>query len=83
MPADRQRGLVQLEVAAIDPVRIGPLPGGLGRIARWQVTCGSCRTRFRRGLVELPWGSRLSWVGCPLCGAHNLLPHHPSMRGRR
>ncbi len=83
MPADRDRRLVPIEVEAIDPVRVGWLPANLGPISRWEVTCGSCRARFRRGLVEPLWGTRLSWVGCPACGAHNLLPHHPAIRGRR
>jgi hypothetical protein len=27
-------------------------------------------------------GSKMSWVGCPACGAHNLLPHHPNVRAK-
>ncbi len=83
MPAGQDRRLVPLEVEGIDPVQVGWLPGNLGLPSRGEVTCGSWRARFRSGLVELPWGSRLSWVGCPQCGAHNLLPHHPAIRARR
>jgi hypothetical protein len=83
MPAGRDRRLVAVEVEGINPVQVGWLPGNLGLVSRWEVTCGACRARFRRMLVELLWGSRLSWVGCPVCGAHNLLPHHPAMRSRR
>jgi hypothetical protein len=73
---------VALEVEAINPVRSSWLPANLGIIARWEVTCGLCRTRFSRVLPELMIGSRMSWVGCPQCGTHNLLPHHPALRGR-
>lgn len=78
-----RRPFVALEVEAINPVQVAWLPGNLGIMGRWEVTCGVCRTRFSRFLVELPVGSRLSWVGCSACGAHNLLPHHPTIRGRR
>jgi hypothetical protein len=74
--------LVALEIEAINPVRIAWLPGNLSIVARWEVTCGLCRTRFARFVVELMIGSRMSWVGCPACGTHNLLPHHPAVRGR-
>jgi DNA polymerase II large subunit len=83
LPADRDRRFVPVEVDGIDAVQVGGLPGNLGLVSRWEVTCGVCRARFRRMQVELLWGSRLSWVGCPECGAHNLLPHHPTIRGRR
>lgn len=75
-----KRRLVALEVEAINPVQVGWLPSNLSLVARWEVTCGFCRVRFRRTLVELLWGTRLSWVGCPACGTHNLLPHHPALR---
>ncbi len=72
-----------LEVEAINPVRLFIFPPNLiGVLARWELTCGFCRTRFVRSLVELMVGSRLSWVACPECGTHNLLPHHPSVRTR-
>lgn len=71
-----------LEVEAINPVRFSWLPSNLGIIARWEVTCGLCRTRFSRVVWELMIGSRMSRVVCPECGTHNLLPHHPSIRGR-
>ena len=70
-----------LEVEAINPVRFSWLPG-FTVVARWEVTCGFCRTRFSRVVLELMVGSRMSWVACPKCGTHNLLPHHPSIRGR-
>lgn len=69
-----------LEVEAINPVRSGWLPANLGILARWEVTCGFCRTRFARFVWELLAGSRMSWVSCPACGTHNLLPHHPNVR---
>jgi hypothetical protein len=71
-----------VEIPAVDAVQIGWLPASLSLVARWEVTCGVCRTRFRRVLIELLWGTSMSWVGCPACGAHNLLPHHPSVAGR-
>jgi hypothetical protein len=73
--------VVALEVKAINPVRSAFIPG-LSVVASWEVTCGFCRTRFRRVVFELIVGSRMSWVGCPACGTHNLLPHHPSLRNR-
>jgi hypothetical protein len=72
---------VALEIEAINPVRTTFVPG-LTIVARWEVTCGFCRTRFQRVVFELIVGSRMSWVGCPSCGTHNLLPHHPSLRNR-
>jgi hypothetical protein len=71
-----------LEVEAINPVRFSWLPSNLGILARWEVTCGFCRVRFARFVWELMAGSRLSRVTCPACGTHNLLPHHPVIRGR-
>lgn len=71
-----------LKVEAINPVRLEWLPGNLGIIGRWEVTCGFCRIRFSRVAWELMIGSRLSWVGCPACGTRNLLPHHPEIRSR-
>jgi hypothetical protein len=40
------------------------------RAARWQLTCGFCRTRVQ----ETGWWAR-SFVTCPACGTRNLLPH--------
>ena len=74
--------MVALELEAINPVRHGWLPAEFGILARWEATCGFCRTRFSRLVWELPVGSRLSAVACPGCGTRNLLPHHPSIRGR-
>jgi hypothetical protein len=41
-----------------------------------------CRTRFRRVVLDLMIGSRLSRVACPACGTYNLLPHHPNVRAK-
>jgi hypothetical protein len=74
---------VALEVEAINPVRLGMFPPNLlFAFGRWEVTCGFCRTRFRRTVLDLMVGSRMSWVACPECGAHNLLPHHPDVRAK-
>jgi hypothetical protein len=74
---------VALEVEAINPIRVGAFPPNLLYVfVRWEVTCGFCRTRFTRWVLELFFGSRLSWVACPQCGTHNLLPHHPKIRAR-
>ena len=71
------------EVEAISPVRLGRFPPNvLYVVARWEVTCGFCRTRFRRVVLDLLIGSRLSRVACPACGTHNLLPRHPSVRSK-
>ena len=73
-----------LEVEAINPVRLGMFPPNvLYVVGRWEVTCGFCRTRFRRIVLDVIIGSRLSKVTCPACGTHNLLPHHPNVRVRR
>ncbi len=79
----RENGAVAFEVEAINPVRFQWLPADLGIVARWEVTCGFCRTRFSRLRWELMFGTGMSWVGCPACGTHNLLPHHPKVRARR
>ncbi len=74
---------VALEIEAINPIRIGAFPPNLLYVfVRWEATCAFCRTRFSRWVLELFFGSRLSWVGCPACGTHNLLPHHPKLRDR-
>jgi len=72
-----------LEVEGINPVPSGWLPFSVTIVARWQVTCGFCRTRFERLVWEAPWGSRLSRAVCPACETHNLLPHHPAVRAKR
>ena len=72
-----------LEVGAINPVRLGLFPPNILVIfARWEVTCGFCWTRFPRTVLDLMIGSKMSWVACPECGTHNLLPHHPDVRTR-
>jgi hypothetical protein len=49
-----------LEVEAINPVRFDLFPPNLlFEFARWQVTCGFCRTRFRRTALDRTAGSRL------------------------
>jgi hypothetical protein len=73
---------VALEMEAINPVRLGWLPSNLGIFARWEVTGVFCRTRLARYAWELMVGSRMSWVACPECGTHNLLPHHPKVAPR-
>jgi hypothetical protein len=74
---------VALEVEAVNPVRLGMFPPNLLlAFARWEVTCGFCRTRFKRTVLDLMVGSKMSWVACPACGAHNLLPHHPDVRAK-
>ena len=70
-----------LDVEAINPVSTDLLPANpLFVFARWQVTCGFCRTRFERTALDRTAGSRMSRVACPACGTHNLLPHHPNVR---
>jgi hypothetical protein len=72
-----------LELEAINPVRInGFLHGFVAFSGRWEVTCGLCRIRFQGNLSEPIVGSPMSWIACPECGTHNLLPHHPAIRGR-
>lgn len=71
-----------LELEAINPARVDGFVSGLAVMARWQVTCGFCRTRFEGDVMETWVGSALSWVACPSCGTRNLLPHHPSIRSR-
>ena len=72
-----------LEVEAINPVRFDLFPPNLlFEFARWEVTCGFCRTRFRRTALDRTAGSRRSRVACPACGTQNLLPHHPSIRSK-
>lgn len=72
-----------LEVEAINPVRLGLFPPNLLFIfARWEVTCGFCRTRFKRTVLDLMVRSWMSRVACPACGTHNLLPHHPNVRAK-
>ena len=70
-----------LDVEAINPVRLGMFPPNLlFAFARLEVTCGFCRNRFKRTVLDLMIGSKMSWVGCPACGAHNLLQHHTNVR---
>jgi LSD1 subclass zinc finger protein len=69
-----------LRLAAINPQQRGWLLASLGIIARWEVTCGFCRTRFTNPVFEMLRGSVLSEVRCPACGTLNLLPHHPALR---
>ena len=72
-----------LEVEAVNPVRLGMFPPNLlFAFARWEVTCGFCRIRFRRTVLDLMVGSKMSRVACPACGTYNLLPHHPNVRAK-
>ena len=72
-----------LEVEASIPVRFDLFPPNLlFEFARWEVTCGFCRTRFRCTALDRTVGSRTRRVACPACGSHNLLPHHPSIRSK-
>jgi rRNA maturation endonuclease Nob1 len=61
----------QLRVEAINPVLDESWRSfrWVVRAARWEVTCGFCRTRFK----DTGWMLRSSVV-CPACGTRNLLP---------
>ena len=72
-----------LELDAINPVRLDGFLSGLMFAARWELTCGFCRNRFEGNVTETVAGSSMSWIACPACGTHNLLPHHPSSVGSR
>jgi hypothetical protein len=67
-----------LEVNAINPEPV-ELPLGfnlffwLGHTARWEMTCGFCRTRFRAWVL---W--RVMPARCPACGTLNQV--RPSRR---
>ncbi len=50
------------------PNQISWIPAFLGIPSRWEVTCGFCRTRFRRFSWELMAGSRMSRVTGSRCG---------------
>ena len=60
----------QLKVEAINPVLITGWRSfvWLSRRVEWELTCGFCRTRFRR-TVWMASGS----VVCPACETRNLL----------
>jgi rRNA maturation endonuclease Nob1 len=51
-----------------------------GILARWELTCGFCKTRFRK-IQPLAWDGSV----CPACGTRNLLPvpRFPSDPGPR
>jgi hypothetical protein len=62
----------QLRLSAIDARLETGLVGlllGMIRVARWELTCGFCKERFR--IVHLIW---FSSAVCPYCGTRNLLP---------
>lgn len=67
----------QLRVEAINPVLDEAWRSfrWVVRAARWEVTCGFCRTRFK----DTGWMLRSSVV-CRACGTRNLLP--PASNGR-
>jgi rRNA maturation endonuclease Nob1 len=60
----------QLKVEAINPVLDTSLRSlfWVVRAARWELTCGFCRTRFQ-GTVWLFASSTV----CPACGTRNML----------
>lgn len=68
----------QLKVDAINPVLDESFRSlrWLVRAARWEVTCGFCRSRFK----DTGWMLRGSVV-CPACGTRNLLPTGRSSPG--
>ncbi len=72
----------QLRVRAIDARLENGVKGfllGMIRGARWKVTCGFCKERFRT-LQHL----YLTTADCPYCGTRNLLVGSaPSDRGPR
>jgi len=80
LDASREVTGVALQVEGINPIRYGWLPANLGILARWEVTCGFCRSRFSRLAWDLPMGTWLSAISCPACGTRNLLPGHPDLR---
>ena len=62
----------QLKVMAIDArLETGPIGLLLSLIrgARWELTCGFCKERFRKVLLLF-----LGFADCPYCGTRNLLP---------
>ncbi len=61
----------QLTIPAINPVldRSWRSMRWLVRGARWELTCGLCRTRF----ADEGWMLRSTAV-CPACGTRNRLP---------
>jgi hypothetical protein len=64
--------VAQLKVNAINARFEGAVLGlllGMARSARWDVTCGFCKERFRK-VQFLAWSTAV----CPFCGARNLLP---------
>jgi hypothetical protein len=74
----------QLQLRAIDPqLDIGLAAALLASMyfARWELTCGFCRTRFRKTQIFT-----FTWADCPNCGTRNLLPtplSPPDSRPRR
>lgn len=62
----------QLKVRAIDArLESGPLGLLLSLIrgARWELTCGFCKERFRK--IQYIF---TGFADCPYCGTRNLLP---------
>jgi rRNA maturation endonuclease Nob1 len=71
MDRDYPRGVAQLKVNAINPRMERGVVGlllGMVRTARWELTCGFCRERFRNFQFLLS-----STAVCPFCGTSNLL----------
>jgi hypothetical protein len=66
--------MARLTVDAINPELIEPWPAALTAlgVVRWELTCGFCRTRFRR-TVWMIW----SLAACRACGTRNDLEYRP------
>ena len=64
-------GVAQLKLNAIDAQLLNRWLDFLWifRVARWELTCGFCRMRFKK---DVYWVA--SWIDCPGCGTRNLLP---------
>ena len=70
----------QLTVRAIDPILQNGVKGfllGMIRGARWELTCGLCRERFRT-LQHLFSPT----AECPHCGTRNLMTEGPDQGPR-
>lgn len=55
--------------AQLDDGRVAWLLGTFFRVARWELTCGFCKERFRKTQYYVS-----STAVCPHCGTRNLLP---------
>ena len=68
-----------LKIEAINPVRTDTWRSlhWVVRAARWELTCGFCRTRIERVTYFVSTN-----IVCPACGARNLLPAWPGWKDR-